>query len=86
MWYANENGSAEKPVAVDRDSSKIFVYVRKDFEEVEATDETPAHWKWQEQKIRKEDWTIYQTVIGHDEALDDVYAALTELADLIVEG
>ena len=34
MWYMNENGNLEQPAALDTESSKKFVYVRKDFEEV----------------------------------------------------
>lgn len=84
MWYYNENGSADKPEVIDNTSSKKFIYVRKNFTEVHATEEIPAHWKWMEQKIRKEDWATYQEVMDHGVALDDVYAALTELAELIV--
>ena len=84
MWYKNENGSNVKPDALDSTTSKLYVFVRKDFEEIEETEEVPAHWTWMECKIRKDDWMIYQTVMGHDSALDDVYAALTELAELIV--
>lgn len=90
MWYMNENGNLEQPAALDTESSKKFVYVRKNFEEVPKSgsgkDAIPAHWKWQEMKIRKEDWAVYEKVLGHDSALDDVYAALTELAEMIVEG
>lgn len=86
MWYKNENGTTEKPVAIDQESSKVYVYVRKNFVEVEATEEIPAHWAWMEQKVRKDDWATYQEVMNHSDALDDVYEALTELAELIVEG
>ena len=90
MWYPSENSNMTKPPVVDSESSKKYVYVRKDFEEVpEATIEgqtIPAHWKWKEMKVPKEDWAVYEKVIGHDEALDDVYAALTELAELIEEA
>lgn len=90
MWYKVENGSVEKPVVLDQTSSKVYVYVRKDFVEVPASGEEgtseyrPTHWEWMECKIRKEDWVIFEKVLGHDDALDDVYAALTELADMIV--
>lgn len=90
MWYMNENSSLDKPAALDMKSSKMYVYVRKDFEEVAeraiGRAVIPAHWRWKETKIRKEDWTVYEQVLSHDAALDDVYAALTELAGMIVEG
>ena len=86
MWYKSENGSSTKPPAIDSTSSKKFVYVRKDFTLIPADEDKPEHWEWMEQKVRKEDWELYEKVIGHDDALDDVYAALTELAEIIAEG
>lgn len=87
MWYRNENGSLNKPEAVDTTSSRIYVYVRRGFEQIPESGEgdyvVPAHWQWMEQKVKKEDWEIYQTVTDHSGALDDVYAALTELAEII---
>ena len=84
MWYENVNGSVTKPEELDTTSSKKYVYVRKNFQLVEATEDVPAHWKWQETKILRDDWEIYRGVMEHGDALDDVYAALTELAELIV--
>ena len=88
MWYRTENGNSVRPAALDDTSSKVYVYVRKDFVEVPASGEgeqvIPAHWSWLETKILKADWEIYSEVLSHGEALDDVYAALTELAELIV--
>ena len=89
-WYRTENGDSVKPSAIDRESSKVYVYVRKNFEAVPASGEgeqiIPAHWSWMETRVPKEDWEIYEKVINHGEALDDVYAALTELAEMILEG
>lgn len=84
MWYHNENSDDIKPAALDRTSSKIYIYVRKQFELITATEDIPAHWSWQETKIRKDDWLLYESLMEHNNALDDVYAALTELAELIV--
>ena len=83
MWYRNENGSSVKPDAVDHVSSQKYVYVRKNFVLIEATEDVPEHWQWMETKILKEDWEIYLEVMDHGTALDDVYAALTELAEII---
>lgn len=71
---------------MDGKSSREYVYVRKDFVQVEAAEDRPAHWEWMEARIPKEDWYLFAELTGHSEALDDVYAALTELAELIVEG
>lgn len=84
MWYRNENGSDVKPNVIDKTTSKKFVYVRKDFVLIEATEDIPAHWQWMETKIPADDWEIYEKTIDHDSALDDVYSALTELAEMIV--
>lgn len=84
MWYKNQNGSNEKPVAVDKVTSRAYVYVRKEFVLIEEQEEIPAHWEWMETKIPVADWEIYEKAMRHDEALDDVYSALTELAELIV--
>ncbi|MBR5541918.1 MAG: hypothetical protein IKU64_06125 [Bacteroides sp.] len=85
MWYKNENGSITKPEAVDSVSSNEFVYVRKNFAEIAGAEEVPAHWEWMETKIPKDAFEIWLNVQDHNTALDDVYAALTELAELIVE-
>ena len=84
MWYRNENGSDVKPNVIDKTTSGKFVYVRKDFVLIEATEDIPAHWQWMETKIPVDDWEIYAKAIDHDTALDDVYSALTELAEMIV--
>lgn len=60
MWYKNENGSLDKPTALDTESSKIYAFVRKDFEQVEGTEEIPAHWQWMELKILKENMSAYK--------------------------
>lgn len=90
MWYDNENGSLDRPDELDTTSSKAYVYIRKDFvevpEKVVEEDIIPAHYRWKETKISKEDWEIYAKVLDHDGALDDVYEALTELAEMITEG
>ena len=84
MWYRCENGSDVKPGVLDTESSRKYVYVRRNFVLIEAEEERPAHWVWEEQKILRDDWAVYEKVLEHGEALDDVYEALTELAELII--
>ena len=86
MWYKCENGSLDRPQDIDSASSAVYVYVRKDITKIPAEEDRPAHYEWMETKIPKEDWEVYEQVLGHGEALDDVYAALTELAEMILEG
>lgn len=83
MWYTTENSDNIKPSQLDTTSSERWNYVRKDFTLIPETEETPEHWKYMENKILKSDWELYMQVADHGIALDDVYAALTELADLI---
>ena len=83
MWYHNENGDSIKPSSLDNTSSKQYVYVRKNFILIEAQGDSAAHWSWDEVKIPKADWVIYESVMNHDAALEDVYTALAELAELM---
>ena len=91
MWKEVENGSLALPSTVDTTSSRAYVYVRRNITLVADVIEEgeviiPAHYKWEEMKIPREMWEVCEKVMGHDTALDDVYAALTELAEMIVEG
>lgn len=85
MWKRSENGTTEKPAALEIDTSKRWNYVRRNFVLVEAAEDRPAHWEWEEKKVLKEDWETYMQVADHSDALEDVYAALTELAEIITE-
>lgn len=70
IWYTSENSSAEKPAEIDKTSSKVFNYIRKDFVEIPAQESEgeedmffpgfgSAHWQYQEAKIRKKDWAQF---------------------------
>lgn len=85
MWKHSENGNSTKPEALDTATSKKWNYIRKDFELVPAEEDRPEHWQWLEKKVLKKDWETYMQVADHGEALEDVYAALTELAEIITE-
>lgn len=91
MWKVVENGNLARPAEVDSASSRAYVFLRRnitlvpeerDGEEVV----TPEHYRWEETKVPQDVWNVAEKVFGHDAALDDVYAALTELAEMIVEG
>ena len=63
MWHYAE--SNEYPQTVDSTSSKNWVYVRRNIEEFEREDETDPtikkkFYRWEEMKIRKEDYLIHQ--------------------------
>lgn len=82
MWIKCEGTS--EPCSLDKASSKKYNYVRRNIVKMsEADSEDPDIWQWEENKVLKSDWETYEQVIDHGTALDDVYAALTELAELI---
>ena len=89
MWYNVENAEAIRPADVDTTSSKAYVYVRRNFklipEQATGWDTIPAHYNWQEIKIPKEMWEVSRNVFEHESALNDVYDALTELAEIVTE-
>lgn len=62
-WYRSSNSNSVKPADVDDTSSKVYVYVRKDFElipEMEENDQViPEHWEYMEKKISKEIYPEY---------------------------
>ena len=88
MWYESENGEAIRPSEIDATSSRVYVYLRRNITlvpEETGDDPRPAHYRWEETKIPRDTWVIMQKAISHDEALDDVYAALTEVAEMVDE-
>ena len=90
MWYRNENSGYARPSEVDTTSSKAYAYLRRNIEFVEERtrpdgEVEEAHYTWEETKIPKDVWDVCEKVLAHDGALDDVYSALTELAEMILE-
>lgn len=87
MWHEVSNGADVRPSDIDETSSGFYIYVRRNVRRVEASGEdTGAHYVWEELKIPREMWEVAREVFEHETALDDVYAALTEIAELIVGG
>lgn len=88
MWYEVENGADERPAELDLSSSRRYVYQRRNITRVPASGEgdefIPAHNRWEERKITKEDWSV-QELLRQETALEDVYEALAELAGLLTE-
>lgn len=89
MWYKRENTDAVQPSRIQDNGTSVYIRRNITFVEEYETDEgeiVQAHYEWEELAVSKDIWTICSKFIGHDEALDDVYAALTELAEIITEG
>lgn len=84
MWHTSENGSQEKPIAVDRESSKKYVIVRKDFQQVYDHDEegqiTGYHWRYQEAFVPKEYYDIFDQ--AETNKADIAYIAMMADIDL----
>lgn len=83
MWYYAE--SNERPAIVDKFSSKKWVYIRRNIEEFEREDETDPtikekFYKWEEQKILKENYPIYELEVQNAANLD--YLAMMSDIDL----
>ena len=81
MWYYAEG--KECPQTVDSTSSKNWVYVRRNIEEFEREGETDPtikekFYRWEEMKIRKEDYPIYQQEQANAANLDYI-AMMTDI-------
>jgi len=83
IWYDGE--SSVYPQLVDTTSSKKWVFVRRNIEEFEREDEVDPeikkkYYSYEEMKIRKEDYPIYQLEMQNAANLD--YLAMMNDIDL----
>lgn len=83
MWYYSE--ATTPPQLIDDTSSKKVVYITKDVEEFEREidGETITMYRWMEQKIKKEDWELYRSVLSNTSDISDLTDAVIELAGII---
>lgn len=90
MWREVENATLARPKEVDTESSRAYVYIRRNITLVDESKNgenvVPQHYRWEETKVPRDTWDVCSQVMEHDTALNDVYAALTELAGIITEG
>lgn len=86
MWHTVENGEAVRPAEVDNASSRAYVYVRRNIELVEATEDMPAHYRWEEQAIPHDYWPIYERVMQQEQDTLALCGALAEVAEMVVGG
>ena len=80
-WYYAESNN--RPEIVDETSSKKYVYARRNIEQRERQDEsgrTETYYAWEEMKIPKEDYPIYQLEVQNAANLD--YIAMMSDIDL----
>lgn len=80
IWYDGE--SSVYPALVDSTSSKKWVYVRRNVEEHERENEQgikETFYSFEEQKVSKDVWGIFEKTMQHDLRIADVEEAITEL-------
>lgn len=91
MWYKSETGNTEKPSEIDTESSRVYVYLRKDFEKkirepIQEGEEPTKYWEYMEQKIKKEDWETYQRLTSNENDLTDAQVAIVGLYEMLTGG
>ena len=72
-WIEAE--SNVRPKDLDKISSKEYVYIRKNIEEVSKTEDdgsTVTMYKYLEKKIPKKDWDYYQQLESNADALESL--------------
>ena len=80
MWYKSE--STSRPELINTTSSKVYVYVRKNIEEVEREDEqgnTYIVYVYDETKIPKEVYSIFEGQMIADSRIADIEEVITEI-------
>ena len=80
MWY--KSSSTISPSTIDLTSSKIYVYIRKNIEETIIEDEegtTTTLYVYDEMKIPKEVYGIFEQTITEDQRISDIEDVLTEI-------
>ena len=80
MWIRTENGENIRPQSIE--PSGGYVIVRKNFVLIEATDDKPAHYEYDECQMTKEQYEVYSYMASE---IADQSDALVELAELLSE-
>lgn len=80
MWKKSENGESKKPAELE--SYPGGMIVRRNFRLIEASEEMPEYWSYEEWQMTSEQYEVYVVMMAENH---DVSDALIELADLIAE-
>lgn len=80
MWHKSENGESIQPLAFERSGDNIIL--RRNFRLVEATEDKPTHYEYDEWQMTNEQYEVYQ---AFDAQVSEQSDALVELAELISE-
>lgn len=85
MWTKSENSNSLKPEQIE--FSGEYVIVRKDFAVVEATEDYPEHWQYDEWQMTKEQYEVYEIISIQGDAITEltekVDGELAEATDII---
>ena len=80
MWIKSENDSTMCPAEVERSGN--YIIVRKGFRLVEATEERPAHYEYDEWQMTADQYEVYQDA---QKQLDISEAKVKKLTDVLME-
>ena len=82
MTWITTRCSGDKPSELDTTSSKVYNYIRKDFEQVEVLIDqmTVKEWQYKELAVLKEDWDLFTQVMNNTDEIAVIEDALCELS------
>lgn len=80
MWGRSENNEAVMPAAIEHSGDQVII--RRNYRLVDATDDRPQHYTYDEWQISREQYEVYQAFEAQVSEQSD---ALVELAELISE-
>mgnify|MGYP006958213996 CR=1 FL=1 len=80
MWTKSQNGENLKPADFERGEN--YVILRRNFKHIEATEEMPAHYEYEEWQMTVEQYEVHKY---HEQIEEEQADALIELAELITE-
>lgn len=79
MWTKSQNGEGWKPAEFERAGDSVIL--RRDFRMIEATEDMPQHWEYEEWQMTAQQYEVHKY---HEEIEKEQADALIELAELIV--
>jgi len=80
MWKKTENGEAVKPEALEISGSNVIL--RRDFRKVEASEDIPEHYTYEEWQMTADQYEVYQ---NFEQIIGEQSDALVELAGMLSE-
>ncbi len=83
MWKKVENGEDMRPIEVDDASSRVYVYVRRNIERVDETEDRSAHYVWDELTVPKDVWEIWEQTETNADAIEEIAGISAESADMV---